>query len=186
MINNKEKIEELVYQFLLAIGEDPQREGLLDTPKRVAAMCDELLNPSTDKALYTTFDSEQYGGIVLVRDIDFSSMCEHHIMPFVGKIHIAYIPQERVIGISKLARIVDKHSKKLQIQERLAHDIANDLSSATHSEGVAIYIEAEHLCMNIRGVQRRDAVTITTHYTGCFQNIDMQNMFLNIISMRNK
>ena len=107
---DKERIKFLTREFLLAIGENPECDGLIDTPRRVADMCDELLNPEHANMKYTVFDSNNYGGIVLVRDVEFSSMCEHHLMPFIGKAHIAYIPDKEVIGISKLARIVDKHA----------------------------------------------------------------------------
>lgn len=175
------KIKTLVREFLIAIGENPEREGLIETPRRVADMCKELLEFSGDKNLHTNFQAENYGGIVLVRDIDFSSLCEHHIMPFIGKVHIAYIPDDKVIGISKLARIIDKHSKNLQIQERLANTIADELMSAINAKGVAIYIEAKHLCMNIRGIRRNEAKTITTAFKGDFNSFEMQNVFVNLI-----
>ena len=178
---NKEKIKSLTREFLLAIGENPDREGLIETPRRVADMCDELLNPDRANLKYTVFDSNNYGGIVLVRDIDFSSMCEHHLMPFIGKAHIAYVPSEEVIGISKLARIVDKHAKRLQLQERLAKEILEDIQESLKPRGVAIYIEAKHLCMNIRGITRRNASTVTTLFSGEFEDFKMQEMFMDII-----
>lgn len=178
---DKEKIKALTREFLLAIGEDPEREGLADTPQRVAEMCDELLNPERANMKYTAFESDNYGGVVLVRDIDFSSMCEHHLMPFIGVAHIAYIPGREVIGISKLARIVDKHAKRLQLQERLAKEILNDLQESLNPKGVAIYLEAKHLCMNIRGVARRNASTVTTLFSGEFEDFKMQEMFMDLI-----
>ena len=180
MIDN-ERIKYLTKEFLLAIGEDPEREGLIDTPRRVADMCDELLNPERANMKYTVFDSNNYGGIVLVRDIDFSSMCEHHLMPFIGKAHIAYIPSKEVIGISKLARIVDKHAKCLQLQERLAKEILEDMQESLNPKGIAIYLEAKHLCMNIRGITRRNASTVTTLFAGEFEDFKMQEMFMDII-----
>ena len=178
---DKEKIKALTKEFLLAIGEDPNREGLLDTPKRVADMCEELLNPERANMKYTVFDSSNYGGIVLVRDIEFSSVCEHHLMPFIGKVHIAYIPGKKVIGISKLARIVDKHAKRLQLQERLTKEILDDIQSSLDPEGVAIYMEAQHLCMNIRGITRRNASTTTTLFSGAFEDFKMQELFMDLI-----
>lgn len=178
---DKDKIMELTREFLVAIGEDPSRDGLLDTPRRVANMCDELLNCEKDNAKYIFFEAHSYDGIVLVKDIDFSSMCEHHLLPFVGKIHIAYIPNDKVIGISKFARIVDKHAKKLQIQERLAKDIIHDMQGAMNPKGIAIYIEAKHLCMNIRGITRRNASTVTTLFVGEFENYELQKIFMDII-----
>lgn len=178
---NKDKIMELTREFLAAIGEDPSRDGLLDTPRRVANMCDELLNYEQINAQYTFFEAHNYDGIVLVKDIDFCSLCEHHLLPFIGKIHIAYIPDDKVIGISKFARIVDKHTKKLQIQERLAKDIIHDLQEAMKPKGIAIYIEAKHLCMNIRGITRRNASTVTTLFEGEFKHFELQKVFMNII-----
>lgn len=178
---DKERIKYLTKEFLLAIGENPEREGLIDTPSRVADMCDELLNPERANMKYTVFNSNNYGGIVLVRDIDFSSMCEHHLMPFIGKIHIAYIPSKEVIGISKLARIVDKHAKCLQLQERLTKEILEDIQSSLNPQGIAIYIEAQHLCMNIRGITRRNASTVTTLFSGAFDGFKMQEMFMDLI-----
>lgn len=183
---DKEKIKDLTRQFLFAIGEDPTREGLIDTPRRVAEMCDELFSPTRAKGLYTAFDADNYNGIIMVRDIDFSSICEHHLMPFVGKVHIAYMPKEKIIGISKLARIIDKHAKKLQLQERLAKDIASELSSTIDARGVAIYLESKHLCMNIRGVTRHNAATITTVFLGDFFEMNMQEMFMNLICISGK
>ncbi len=178
---DKERIKFLTREFLLAIGENPEREGLIDTPRRVADMCDELLNPERANMKYTVFNSNNYGGIVLVRDIDFSSMCEHHLMPFIGKVHIAYIPSKEVIGISKLARIVDKHAKKLQLQERLTKEILEDIQSSLNPQGIALYIEAQHLCMNIRGITRRNASTVTTLFSGAFDDFKMQEMFMDLI-----
>ena len=178
---DKEKIKSLTKEFLLAIGEDPTREGLLDTPNRVADMCDELFNPNRANMKYTVFDSVNYNGIVLVRDIEFSSMCEHHLMPFIGKAHIAYIPGKKVVGISKLARIVDKHSKSLQLQERLTKEILDDIQASLKPQGVAIYMEAQHLCMNIRGVTKRNASTTTTLFSGAFDDFKMQELFMNLI-----
>lgn len=178
---DKEKIKELTREFLVAIGEDPNREGLLETPKRVAEMCDELFNPDRANAKYTSFESNNYGGVVLVKDIDFSSVCEHHLIPFIGKVHIAYIPTKKIIGISKFARIVDKHSKALQLQEKLINEIADDIEHAIQPKGLAIYMEAKHLCMNIRGITRRNASTVTTLFRGDFENFSLQEMFMDSI-----
>ena len=144
-------------------------------------MYDELLNPARANATYTSFDSNQFGNIVLVKNIEFSSFCEHHLMPFLGVVHIAYIPSDRVIGISKLARIVDKHSKKLQIQERLTKEIAEDLQEAITPIGIAVFVEAKHFCMNIRGAKKRDATTMTTYFRGVFEDVQQQNLFIDLI-----
>lgn len=178
---DKERIKFLTREFLLAIGENPERDGLIDTPRRVADMCDELLNSEHANLKYTVFDSNNYGGIVLVRDVEFSSMCEHHLMPFIGKAHIAYIPGKEVIGISKLARIVDKHAKKLQLQERLTKEILEDIQVVLCPLGIAIYMEAQHLCMNIRGITRRNASTVTTLFSGEFNDFKMQEIFMDLI-----
>ena len=180
IVMDKQKIMELTREFLIAIGENPDRKGLIDTPKRVAKMCGELLNPDNAYLRYTTFDSEEYSGIVLVKNIDFSSICEHHLLPFFGKIHVAYIPDKKIIGISKFARIVDKHAKKLQLQEKLAQEIINDINGKICPRGVAIYIEANHLCMNIRGINRRNSTTVTTLFSGEFEQPENQKIFLNI------
>ena len=180
---DKEQIKHLTRQFIEAIGDDPSREGLLETPRRVAEMCDELLNPEHANLRYAEFESNQYGGIILVKNIDFSSICEHHLLPFIGTIHIAYIPGDKIIGISKFARIIDKHSKRLQLQEQLAKDIIDDINNSIKPQGIAIYIEAKHLCMNIRGVTRRGASTITTLFEGRFKDFKMQEMFMDMLSL---
>lgn len=182
MTVDKNRIQYLTREFLIAIGEDPEREGLKDTPRRVADMYDELLDPEQANAKYTIFEADNYDGVVFIRDIDFSSICEHHLLPFIGVVHIAYIPQDKIIGISKLARIVDKHAKKLQLQERMTSEIVQDIEQAVSPKGVAIYIEAKHLCMNIRGIKRRNASTVTTMYTGSFQESTKQKQFMNIIN----
>lgn len=178
---DKEKIKKLTKEFILAIGEDPEREGLLETPHRVAEMCDELLNPDRANMKYTTFTSDNYAGVVLIKNIEFSSICEHHLLPFVGVLHIAYIPGDSVIGLSKFARLVDKHAKKLQLQERMTKEILDDLNGTIKPKGVAVYIEAKHLCMNIRGIKRRKATTITTLFSGQFDDFKMQEMFMSMI-----
>lgn len=178
---DKHRIQQLTREFIIAIGDDPDRCGLLETPRRVADMCDELFNPERASVSYTSFESDNYDGIILIGDIAFSSVCEHHLMPFIGKVSIAYIPDKEVLGISKFARIVDKHAKKLQIQERLAKEILIDIEKSISPKGVAIYIEAKHLCMSIRGVKRKGALTVTTLFTGSFNDIQLQGLFLNMI-----
>ncbi|MDE6473628.1 MAG: GTP cyclohydrolase I FolE [Clostridia bacterium] len=178
---DKLKIKQLTREFIIAIGDDPDREGVVDTPRRVADMCEEILDPTTANMKYTIFNSDNYDGIVLVRDISFSSLCEHHLLPFIGKIHLAYIPDTEVIGLSKLARLVDKHSKRLQLQERLANEIVADMSAVLNPKGIAIYIEAKHLCMTIRGVKRPETATVTTVFTGLFKEFHMQEMFFDMI-----
>lgn len=166
---DKEKIENAVREILIAIGEDPDREGLLETPKRVANMYEEIfagLEGNAEKHL-KVFNEGKNDEMVIVRDIPLYSMCEHHLLPFTGKAHIAYIPSDgKVIGLSKLARIVDFYSKRPQLQERLTAQIADFLEDNLHPKGVAVLIEAEHLCMTMRGIRAAGAVTRTSALRG--------------------
>lgn len=164
---NEKKVEKAVYDLLVALGEDPKREGLKDTPHRVAQMYSELL--SYPEISYTTFE-DKYDDIVMVKNIEFCSMCEHHLMPFYGIVHVAYIPSEKIIGISKIARVVEKHSKKLQVQENMTDDIIADLKEKLDTDNIAIYIEAKHMCMVARGVRKELASTVTTKLSGVFKN----------------
>jgi len=169
---DKEKIKEAVRLFLEGIGEDPQREGIKDTPVRVARMCEEIFGGSEEKAksALTILKEEKHDEIILVKDIPLYSFCEHHLLPFVGKAHIAYIPKEgRVTGLSKLARVVDILCKKLQIQERLTTQIADVINEILRPRGVMVIIEAEHLCMSMRGVKKPGAVTVTSVVRGLFR-----------------
>ncbi|MBC7543327.1 MAG: GTP cyclohydrolase I FolE [Candidatus Sericytochromatia bacterium] len=166
-------IEAGVRQILAGIGEDPAREGLLETPGRVARMYAEILagfGKSADEEVSVVFTSEVYDEIILVKDIPFSSMCEHHMVPFIGKAHVAYIPAEnRITGLSKLARVVDAHAKRLQLQERLTAGVADTLVRTLRPRGVVVVVEAEHLCMTMRGVQKPGAMTVTSAVRGIFQ-----------------
>ncbi|MDE5602218.1 MAG: GTP cyclohydrolase I FolE [Clostridia bacterium] len=161
---DKQKIEEAVRQILEAIGEDPNREGLLDTPARVARMYEEITcgyNMQASEPLSRTFESEG-SSLVIERDIAFSSTCEHHLMPFFGKVHIAYVSEGKVVGLSKLARTVDVFAKRLQLQERLTSQIANSIYSELNAKGVMVVIEAEHTCMTARGVKKVGSKTVTS------------------------
>ena len=166
---NKEIIKKAVRDILIAVGENPEREGLLETPQRVANMYEELfsgLDENPEKHL-KMFNEKSNDEIVIVRDIPFSSMCEHHLLPFVGKAHIAYIPSDnKIIGLSKFARIVDNFAKRPQVQERLTHDIADFLNEKLSPKGVAVIIEAEHSCMTIRGARASGSVTQTSALRG--------------------
>jgi len=167
-----EKIHQAVRLFLEAIGEDPDREGLKGTPQRVARMCDEILSGmQVDPArIITVLESEDHDEIVLVKNIPFHSICEHHLLPFVGVAHVAYIPEgSRVTGISKLARVVDVHSRKLQVQERLTTAVAETIMEALRPKGVLAILEAEHLCMTMRGVRKPGARTVTSVVRGIFR-----------------
>ena len=163
---NEELIKKAVYDLLKAIGEDPEREGLKDTPQRVAKMYSEILTYPDFKC--TTFE-DKYDDLVIVKNIEFCSMCEHHLLPFYGIAHIAYIPNNKIIGISKIARTVEKHSRKLQVQERMTEDILNDLKDKLNTDDIAIYIEAKHMCMISRGVKKELSGTITTKLNGVFK-----------------
>ena len=176
---DKERIEKAVREILIAVGEDPDRAGLLETPRRVANMYEELFaGLSEDPHQHLKFfDEKSNDELVIVRDIPFSSMCEHHLLPFVGKAHIAYIPSDnKIIGLSKLARIVDNFAKKPQVQERLTHDIADFLNDNLSPKGVAVIIEAEHMCMSARGIKKPGSRTITFAAKGEFEeNILLRN-----------
>lgn len=166
---DKERIMKAVREILIAVGENPDRPGLEETPLRVANMYEEIfagLNEDPKKHL-KFFDEKSNDEMVIVRDIPFSSMCEHHLLPFVGKAHIAYIPSDnKIIGLSKLARIVDNFAKKPQVQERLTHDIADFLNDNLKPKGVAVIIEAEHMCMSIRGARASGSKTQTSAVRG--------------------
>ncbi len=166
---DKQRIENAVREILIAIGEDPDREGLLETPKRVANMYEEIFagleaNPERHLKIFNEGNNDE---MVVVRDIPLYSMCEHHLLPFVGKTHIAYIPSEgKVIGLSKLARIVDDYARRPQIQERLTSQVADFLEEHLQPKGVAVVIEAEHFCMTMRGARAAGAKTQTSALRG--------------------
>ena len=164
---NEELIKKAIYDLLKAIGEDPEREGLKETPKRVAKMYAELL--SYPKFDYTSFE-DKYDDLVMVKNIEFCSMCEHHLLPFYGVAHVAYIPNNKIIGLSKIARVVEKHSRKLQVQERMTEDIISELKDKLGTDNIAIFIEAKHMCMIYRGVKKELTSTITTKLSGIFKN----------------
>ena len=168
-----EKIETAVRMILEGIGEDPEREGLKDTPARVARMYKEIfcgLHSNPDRHLETYF-TEQHDEMVLVKNIPLYSMCEHHLIPFLGQAHVAYIPhQGRLLGLSKLARIVDEYAKRPQLQERLTTQIANSIMNRAKPRGVLVVIEAEHMCMTMRGVRKPGSKTITSAVRGIFKS----------------
>jgi GTP cyclohydrolase I len=164
-------IEDAVRTILTAVGEDPDRDGLLDTPRRVAKMYTEMfagLHNDPARHLRVTFP-ENYDEMVLVRDITFTSMCEHHLLPFTGVAHVAYLPNGRVTGLSKLARVVEEVSRRPQVQERMTQQIADLVETELESSGVAVVIEAEHSCMSIRGVRKPGSKTVTSALRGLFK-----------------
>ena len=167
---NKLRIEKAVRMLLEAIGESPRREGLRDTPARVARMYEEILGIPTDPAqLLKTRFAEDHHELVLVKDIPFNSMCEHHLMPFFGKAHVAYIPHGQIVGISKLARVVEAFARRPQVQERLTSQIADLINKELHPSGVAVVIEGVHTCMTMRGVKKPGSVVITSAMRGDFR-----------------
>ena len=166
-----ERIKKAVKEILIAVGEDTERDGLKKTPERVARMYTELLGGMQEdvkKHLKSTF-TEKYDEIVLLRDIPFYSICEHHLMPFIGSAHVAYLPTGAVLGVSKLARIVDCFARRLQSQERLTFQIADFLMESLKSQGVAVILEASHSCMTIRGIKKPGSVMVTSALRGLFR-----------------
>ena len=170
---DRARIEAAVREILLAVGEDPDRDGLVETPARVARMYDEVLGGIFHDGddLLKSFD-EDHDEMVMVRDIEISSICEHHMLPWIGKAHVAYIPGKdgRITGLSKLARLVDVYAKRLQVQERLTVQVANALESELDARGVLVVVEAEHMCMTIRGVRKPGATTVTSAVRGLFRD----------------
>lgn len=165
------RVEAAVREMLVAMGDDPERPGLKDTPRRVAEMYRELLtgmdaNPSE---ILKSLDGDEHDEIVLVRDIPLYSLCEHHILPFVGRAHVAYVPKGKMVGLSKIARVVECYARRLQVQERLTTQVADALMKALSPKGVLVVIEAEHLCMTMRGVEKPGAVTTTSVVRGLFR-----------------
>lgn len=184
---NLEKIEVAIKMILEAIGEDVNREGLLDTPKRVAKMYEEMFSGiGTDpKEVFETIFHEEHNELVLVKDIPFYSMCEHHLVPFFGKAHVAYLPHEgRVAGLSKLGRCVESASKRPQLQERLTSMVADAVMEMLLPQGVYVIVEAEHLCMTMRGLKKPGSKTVTTVARGIFEKDEIKrNEVLSLIKM---
>ena len=178
-------MQEIIRQLLAELGEDPSREGLLDTPKRVEKALAFLTSgyaADVDATLNNALFSVDYNEMVIVRDIDFYSLCEHHLLPFFGKCHVAYIPQGRVLGLSKIPRLVDIFSRRLQIQERLTNEIAETLREKVDPLGVAVVMEATHLCMAMRGVEKQNSVATTSAMLGVFRDDARTRMeFLELI-----
>jgi GTP cyclohydrolase I len=185
-VSDKEA-EEAFKTILTWIGEDPSREGLLETPKRVVKAFKEYFGGYTEdanKILEKTFgDVEGYDDMVVEKNISVSSHCEHHMAPIVGKAHVAYIPNERVVGLSKLARVVEVFSKRLQTQERLTMQVAQALMTSLDAKGVAVTINAAHQCMTMRGIKKENATTVTNYFLGQFkEDLSIQNRYLRFIS----
>jgi GTP cyclohydrolase I len=181
-------MEEHVRQILKALGEDPDREGLAKTPHRVAHALKFLtqgyqIDPA--KVINDALFTEDYEEMIVQKDIDFYSLCEHHMLPFFGKAHVAYIPHHKIVGISKLARLVDVYARRLQVQERLTNQIASIMMEKLDALGVAVVIEAEHLCMRMRGVEKQNSFVITSTLLGAFRTrLETRNEFMNLIRQK--
>ena len=182
-------MQEIIRKLLAELGEDPSREGLLDTPKRVEKSLRFLTggySADVDTVLNNALFTVDYNEMVIVKDIDFYSMCEHHLLPFFGKCHVAYIPQGRVIGLSKIPRLVDIFARRLQIQERLTNEIAETLLAKVQPMGVAVVMEASHLCMSMRGVEKQNSVAVTSAMLGVFrEDARTRSEFLELIKRPN-
>lgn len=166
-------MEDVVRQLLKALGEDPERDGLRETPRRVAKSLSFLTSgyrTNLDELVNNALFDVEYSEMVIVRDIDFYSLCEHHLLPFFGKCHVAYLPSKKVVGLSKLPRIVDMFARRLQVQERLTEQIADAITDKIAPHGVAVVMEATHLCMAMRGVEKQNSLTVTSAMRGTFRS----------------
>ena len=178
-------IEKLTKELLIEIGEDPKREGLLKTPLRVSKSWQYLTSgysQTIDEVVNGAIFNEENQDMIIVKDINYYSLCEHHLLPFMGKVHVGYVPNGKVLGLSKIPRIVDIYSKRLQLQERLTRQIANSITDFLNPRGVGVVIEGEHLCMRMRGVQKQNAIMQTSSMTGIFRKEEKtREEFLNLI-----
>ncbi len=175
---------ELVRRQLLLLGEDPEREGLKKTPRRIGKSLQFLTKgygEDPKAILQSALFEEDYRQMVIVKDIDFYSLCEHHMLPFFGKVHIAYIPNGKITGLSKIARVVDVYARRLQVQERLTTQIKDCIQETLEPLGVMVVIEAEHLCMQMRGVQKQHAMTVTSDFTGAFNQAKTREEFMKLV-----
>ena len=182
---DKDTIAQLITELITALGEDVQREGLTNTPMRVAKAYETIFGGYTQnpRDVLTTFDGEHYDEMIICRDIDFYSTCEHHLQPFFGRVHVGYIPNDRIVGISKIPRLVDIFARRLQNQERLTMQIAESIHEHLNPKGVGVVVEAEHLCMKARGVEKQNSKVMTSSFRGNFK-IDPKTRaeFLNLIT----
>lgn len=185
---NREGLEELEKHYKAIIGllgEDPEREGLLKTPERVAKAMQVLTrgySMDPHKVLTDALFKEDYSQMVIVKDIDFFSLCEHHMLPFYGKVHVAYIPNGYITGLSKIARVVDIFSHRLQVQERMTLQIKQCIQETLHPLGVMVVVEAHHMCMQMRGVEKQNSITTTSEVSGVFHKVETHTEFMNLIN----
>jgi len=182
------KMQENYREILKLIGEDPERDGLIKTPERVAKAMHFLTQGyemDPEEILRSAKFKEDYQQMVIVKDIEIYSLCEHHMLPFIGKAHVAYIPNEYITGLSKIARVVEAYSRRLQVQERLTTQIKNCIQNTLKPLGVAVVIEAQHLCMQMRGVQKQNSITTTSDFTGAFQRVATREEFIRLIGQKN-
>lgn len=186
MSGNNERIERLVWELLKELGEDPAREGLVDTPKRVAESLKFLTSgykADIEQLINEARFAQETTSMVVVKDIELYSLCEHHLLPFYGRCHIGYIPRGKVFGVSKLARLVDMYARRLQIQEKLTEQIAYAVKDSINADGVGVMIEARHLCMMMRGVEKQNSMFVTSSVLGVFRtNPATREEFLSLIS----
>ena len=185
--NKTENIATHYHEIIKLLGEDPDREGLLKTPERVSKAMQFLMNgyeQDPEDILRSAMFTEDYRQMVIVKDIDFYSMCEHHMLPFFGKAHIAYIPNHKITGLSKIARVVEVFARRMQVQERMTTQIKECIQKTLEPMGVIVVIEAQHLCMQMRGVQKQNSITTTSDFTGVFQQAKTREEFLNLINRK--
>jgi GTP cyclohydrolase I len=178
-------VQDLYRELLRRVGEDPERDGLLRTPERMEksmAFLTRGYGQTVEEVLHEALFDVEYDEMVIVKDIEFYSMCEHHLLPFFGKAHVAYVPSGKVIGLSKVARLVDVFARRLQVQERLTRQISDAINEAIHPQGVAVILEAQHLCMMMRGVEKQSSVTATSAMLGVFKTQQQtRNEFLSLV-----
>ena len=184
-INITKEVQDRYHKIIDEIGEDVNREGLVKTPERAAKamlFLTQGYKQNAEEVLRSAMFKEDYDDMVIVKDIELYSLCEHHMLPFFGKAHIAYIPDGHIVGLSKIPRVVDVFARRLQVQERLTHDILECINNTLKPKGVAVVIEASHMCMMMRGVQKQNSVTTTSGFRGQFEKIETRNEFLKLIS----
>lgn len=187
IISKDAELEKLYSKAIQLLGEDPNRQGLVDTPKRVAKAMQFMVKGYDEdpvKILQSAMFEEDYSQMVVVKDIELYSLCEHHMLPFFGKAHVAYIPSGRIVGLSKIPRVVDAFARRLQVQERLTNQIRDCIQETINPLGVAVVIEARHLCMQMRGVQKQNSKTTTSAFYGEFLKEETRSEFINLISTK--